>query len=93
MSGRAPIRSLSRPAIGATILLMLWSRTDEAARRADPVAEARLAALAPSIDWVEAADNYVELHVAGRTVQYHPEAGPGPHDARHLFDEFLELAA
>jgi carbamoyl-phosphate synthase small subunit len=30
--------------------------------------------------------------VAGRTVQYHPEAGPGPHDARHLFDEFLELA-
>ena len=26
------------------------------------------------------------------TVQYHPEAGPGPHDARHLFDCFLELA-
>ena len=23
------------------------------------------------------------------TVQYHPEAGPGPHDARHLFDSFL----
>ncbi len=31
--------------------------------------------------------------VAGATVQYHPEAGPGPHDARHLFDEFLALAA
>ena len=31
--------------------------------------------------------------VPGRTVQYHPEAGPGPHDARHLFDSFLELAA
>jgi carbamoyl-phosphate synthase small subunit len=30
--------------------------------------------------------------VAGATVQYHPEAGPGPHDARHLFDRFLELA-
>lgn len=26
-------------------------------------------------------------------VQYHPEAGPGPHDARHLFDRFLSLAA
>ena len=27
------------------------------------------------------------------TVQYHPEAGPGPHDALHLFDRFLaELA-
>jgi carbamoyl-phosphate synthase small subunit len=23
-------------------------------------------------------------------VQYHPEAAPGPHDARPLFDEFLE---
>jgi carbamoyl-phosphate synthase small subunit len=23
------------------------------------------------------------------TVQYHPEAGPGPHDALHLFDRFL----
>ena len=23
------------------------------------------------------------------TVQYHPEAGPGPHDARHLFDRFI----
>jgi carbamoyl-phosphate synthase small subunit len=30
--------------------------------------------------------------VRGATVQYHPEAGPGPHDARHLFDRFLELA-
>jgi carbamoyl-phosphate synthase small subunit len=30
--------------------------------------------------------------VPGRTVQYHPEAGPGPHDARYLFDSFLELA-
>ena len=29
--------------------------------------------------------------VPGCTVQYHPEAGPGPHDARHLFDRFLEL--
>jgi carbamoyl-phosphate synthase small subunit len=31
--------------------------------------------------------------VSGATVQYHPEAGPGPHDARYLFDRFLELAA
>ncbi|MGH8983279.1 MAG: glutamine-hydrolyzing carbamoyl-phosphate synthase small subunit [Acidimicrobiia bacterium] len=26
-------------------------------------------------------------------VQYHPEAGPGPHDARYLFDEFTGLMA
>jgi len=30
--------------------------------------------------------------VPGATVQYHPEAGPGPHDARYLFDRFLDLA-
>ena len=29
--------------------------------------------------------------VAGSTVQYHPEAGPGPHDATYLFDRYLEL--
>jgi len=25
------------------------------------------------------------------SVQYHPEAAPGPHDARYLFDQFIEL--
>jgi len=25
------------------------------------------------------------------SVQYHPEASPGPHDARYLFDRFVEL--
>ena len=25
------------------------------------------------------------------SVQYHPEASPGPHDARYLFDQFIEL--
>jgi carbamoyl-phosphate synthase small subunit len=25
------------------------------------------------------------------SVQYHPEASPGPHDASYLFDHFLEL--
>ncbi len=29
------------------------------------------------------------LDVPGATVQYHPEAGPGPHDALHLFDRFI----
>ncbi len=27
------------------------------------------------------------------SVQYHPEAGPGPHDARYLFEEFRALMA
>ncbi len=25
------------------------------------------------------------------SVQYHPEAGPGPHDSRYLFDQFAQL--
>jgi carbamoyl-phosphate synthase small subunit len=25
------------------------------------------------------------------SVQYHPEAGPGPHDSRYLFERFSEL--
>jgi carbamoyl-phosphate synthase small subunit len=24
-------------------------------------------------------------------VQYHPEAAPGPHDSRYLFDDFIQL--
>ncbi len=31
--------------------------------------------------------------VPGATVQYHPEAGPGPHDSLYLFDRFLELVS
>jgi carbamoyl-phosphate synthase small subunit len=37
-------------------------------------------------------EGLVLREVPGCTVQYHPEAGPGPHDARYLFDRFLELA-
>jgi carbamoyl-phosphate synthase small subunit len=33
------------------------------------------------------------LDAAGGTVQYHPEAGPGPHDSLYLFDRFLERIA
>jgi carbamoyl-phosphate synthase small subunit len=33
------------------------------------------------------------LDVRGGTVQYHPEAGPGPHDSLYLFDRFLERIA
>jgi carbamoyl-phosphate synthase small subunit len=25
------------------------------------------------------------------SVQYHPEASPGPHDARYLFDQFTAM--
>ena len=31
--------------------------------------------------------------VRGATAQYHPEAGPGPHDALYLFDRYLEMVS
>lgn len=31
------------------------------------------------------------LELPAFSVQHHPEASPGPHDARHLFDQFVEL--
>ncbi|MCB0552345.1 MAG: glutamine-hydrolyzing carbamoyl-phosphate synthase small subunit [Phaeodactylibacter sp.] len=40
-------------------------------------------------------DNSIEgMRVKGKkafSVQYHPEASPGPHDARYLFDHFIKL--
>jgi carbamoyl-phosphate synthase small subunit len=30
------------------------------------------------------------LDIRAATIQYHPEAGPGPNDALHLFDEFVD---
>lgn len=40
-------------------------------------------------------DDTIEgIRVKGKkafSVQYHPEASPGPHDARYLFDEFIKL--
>lgn len=40
-------------------------------------------------------DNTIEgIRLKGRkafSVQYHPEAAPGPHDSRYLFDDFVNL--
>jgi carbamoyl-phosphate synthase small subunit len=42
-------------------------------------------------------DNTVEgirhKHLKAFSVQYHPEAAPGPHDAGYLFDDFMEMIA
>ena len=55
------------PAIAATILLVLLSRRTVNGIRADRAIPEELVAIAPTIDWVEAADNYVALRVEGRT--------------------------
>lgn len=40
-------------------------------------------------------DNTIEglkfKNFAGISVQYHPEASPGPHDSQYLFDQFMEM--
>jgi carbamoyl-phosphate synthase small subunit len=52
---------------------------------------------AASLSHVNLYDRTVEglelLDVPGGTVQYHPEAGPGPHDSLYLFDRFLQRIA
>jgi len=52
------------PAIGVTILLIALTRK-AVLRRPPAPAVVELAALASAIDWIEAADNYVELHSGG----------------------------
>jgi hypothetical protein len=54
------------PAAGTCLVLILWSRAGLAAEEAE--ADEHLVAIAGSIDWVGAADNYVELHVGERTM-------------------------
>ncbi len=63
--------------------------SDEPVRWATDFGEAELSHLNLYDRTVE---GLVLKDVPGCTVQYHPEAGPGPHDARHLFDRFLEMA-
>jgi hypothetical protein len=54
------------PAAGVGLVLILWSRAGLAAEDAE--ADEQLVAIAGSIDWIGAADNYVELHVGERTL-------------------------
>ena len=53
------------PAIGVTILLIALTRKAVLRQPADPAA-IPLSEIAAAIDWVAAADNYVELHSNGR---------------------------
>lgn len=51
------------PAIGTSLILILWV---QAARVTKYDPDPELDALAASIDWLSAADNYVELRIGGR---------------------------
>jgi len=60
-------------------------------------AEIRANADKVEITHVNLNDDTIEgIRVIGKpafSVQYHPEANPGPHDSRYLFDQFVELMA
>jgi carbamoyl-phosphate synthase small subunit len=60
------------------------------------VDESSIARTPATLTHVNLNDRTVEgLEVPGVcfSVQYHPEAGPGPHDSRYLFSKFRDLIA
>jgi carbamoyl-phosphate synthase small subunit len=63
---------------------------DEAKAAGDPTAYGRV-----RVSHVCLNDNVVEgiecLDIPAYSVQYHPEAAAGPHDAAYLFDRFVSL--
>jgi len=67
--------------VGQTIPLGGWSGNSEAGKI--------------EITHINLNDGTVEglhcLEIPAFSVQYHPEAAPGPHDARYLFEQFIEL--
>ncbi|HZD60489.1 MAG TPA: glutamine-hydrolyzing carbamoyl-phosphate synthase small subunit [Anaerolineae bacterium] len=67
--------------VGQTVLLGGWSGKSDFG--------------AVEITHINLNDGTVEglrcLEVPAFSVQYHPEASPGPHDAQYLFDQFIEM--
>ena len=52
------------PAAAFSIVLIAWSRSGTSRpARVPPAPTQELVQIAPSVDWIEAADNYVELHL------------------------------
>jgi carbamoyl-phosphate synthase small subunit len=59
------------------------------------VDEAKMDESKAEITHVNLNDNTIEglrfKNFPGMSVQYHPEASPGPHDSAYLFDEFIDM--
>jgi len=53
--------------------------------------QARVSHVCLNDDVVEGLELTRDGKLAGFSVQYHPEAAAGPHDAEHLFDRFADL--
>jgi carbamoyl-phosphate synthase small subunit len=74
-----------------------WPGRDEQFGPVDPTADRRVDTEFGEVEVSHVClnDNVVEglraLEAPAFTVQYHPEAAAGPHDADYLFDRFVEL--
>jgi len=59
------------------------------------VDEEKMDESAASISHINLNDNTIEglkfKNFPGMSVQYHPEASPGPHDSQYLFNQFMEM--
>jgi carbamoyl-phosphate synthase small subunit len=80
--GNHPVRNLSRGSVEIT------SQNHNYAVDADSLPDGA------TVSHLNLNDGDVEglrTDVGAFSVQYHPEAGPGPHDARYLFAEFTDL--
>ena len=82
--GNHPVRRVASGAVEITSQNHNYAVAADSLRRAD-------------ITHVNLNDGVVEgvacRDIPAFSVQYHPEAGPGPHDASYLFDEFEALIA
>jgi len=56
-----------------------------------PIEDARVSHVCLNDDVVEGLELMRDGELAAFSVQYHPEAAAGPHDAQHLFDRFAGL--
>ncbi|MDR2930028.1 MAG: glutamine-hydrolyzing carbamoyl-phosphate synthase small subunit [Propionibacteriaceae bacterium] len=60
---------------------------------ATPFGQARVSHVGLNDDVVEGLELTRDGRLVGFSVQYHPEAAAGPHDASYLFDRFVDLMA
>lgn len=56
-----------------------------------PYGQVKVSHICLNDDVVEGLELYKDGQLVAFSVQYHPEAAAGPHDAEHLFDRFADL--